>query len=144
MVNKCNLVLDAICGLLFAAGWWMFIDGIAYADTQPNTGAGPGYLYVPGILTTIGFFLMSNLPYEMFHKDGWGDETTWWQKAILVLAVMCEFAGIIVGVWLYIERKSDRVQGWQQWRGVSSIVQGVLITIASFAWNFFYQNPDGW
>ena len=144
MVNKCNLALDAICGLLFAAGWWMFIDGIAYADTQPGEGAGPGYLYAPGLLATIGFFLMSNLPYNMFHKDGWGDETTWWQKAILVLSVMMEFAGIIVGAWLYAERKNDRNAVYKQWRGVSAIIQSVLITIASFTWNFLYHDPDAY
>ena len=142
MGKACNYFLDVICGILFAAGWWMFIDGMAYADKQPGENAGPGYLYVPGILTTIGFFLMSNLPSGLFHRDSYGEDTAAWQKALLVISVMCELAGIICGVWLYIDRSADRDLGYRKWRGISSIVQGVVITIASFLWNFAYQDPD--
>ncbi|OHS92907.1 membrane protein [Tritrichomonas foetus] len=143
MSNKCNYALDVICGLLFAASWWMFADGVASVDVKPGFNAGGFYLYVPGILTTIGFFLMSNLPTSMFQKDN-TDEHTWWQKMILVLSVMCKLAGIICAIWCYIDKKADRSTSFLKWRGISTIVQSLLITASSFLWNFLYKDEDSY
>lgn len=139
MENKTsNWILDGVCGFLFAAAWWMFVDGMAAAN------GGPGYLYAPGILTTIGFFLLSNLPSSMFRKNEWGEETEWWLKAILLLAVVAEFSGIVGAIWLFAAKESDRVGSVNTWRGVSSIVQSVVITIASYMWNFLYKDPEAY
>jgi hypothetical protein len=141
MVHVANLVLSAVCGFLFAAGWWMFIDGAALADRKVHDeGAGPAWIYPPGILATIGLFLLSNLPTSMFQKDN-TEESVWWQKLILVVSVMCKSAGIIVAIWCYVAKETSD-NGYLQWRGIATIVQTVLITIASFAWNFLYQDPN--
>lgn len=139
MGKTCNYVLDAICGVLFSAAWWMFADAVAATDVKPGYGAGSFYLYVPGILSTIGFFLMSNLPTSMFEKDN-SEEHTWWQKLILVLAVMCDAAAIICAIWCYVAKKNDRTTGFLKWRGVSTIVQACLITLSGFLWNFLYTD----
>lgn len=136
--NKNNLILDGVCGFLFAAAWWVFVDGMAAAH------GGPGYLYAPGILATIGFFLLANLPTTMFQKSQWGEETEWWLKAILLLAVVCEFGGIVTSIWLFAEKTGDREGSVNTWRGASSIVQPVVITLASFMWNFLYKDPEAY
>jgi hypothetical protein len=135
MANKCNLALAAISGFLFAGAWWIFIDGVALADKNGHN-AGPFWVYVPGILTTIGCFIMCNLPPTMFVKGSGDEEHAPWQKALLVFATVCEFAGLIEGIWCYVEKKGDRADGYTQWRGVSAIVQSVLIAIVTFGWNF--------
>ena len=141
MGKTCNYVITSISAFLFAGSWWMFADGIAFTDVHSGYGRGGFYLYVPGILTTIGFFLMSNLPTSMFEKDN-TDEHTWWQKLILVLSILCYCAGIICSIWCYVAKKGDRQTSFTKWRGVSSIVQALLITLSGFLWNFLYQDDS--
>jgi hypothetical protein len=141
-MNKCNVALSAICGFVFAVAWWLFVDGCAIAGVN-GSGKIPFWVFCPGILCTIGLFLMSNLPPTMFQKDnGAGDETTGLQKAILLFAVMFKASGVIVAIWCYVAKAHDRVGGYEEWRGISTIVQSVLIVSASFAWNFLYQDPN--
>jgi hypothetical protein len=144
MAGTFNTILSAICGFFFAVSWWLFIDGAALADRkEAGEGAGPFWVYVPGILSTIGLFLMSNLPPSMFQKDN-SDEHTGLQKGILVLSVICLFAGVIEGAWCYASPpKSLHTEGgYRQWRGISAIIQAVVIAIISFAWNFLYRDPN--
>jgi hypothetical protein len=141
-MNKCNVVLSAICGFVFAVAWWLFVDGCALASVR-DTGKIPFWVFCPGILCTVGLFLMSNLPPSMFQKDsGGGDETTGLHKAILLFAVIFKASGVITAAWCYASKKTDREGGFEQWRGISAIIQSVLITSASFAWNFLYQDPN--
>jgi hypothetical protein len=144
MVHAANLVLSAVCGFLFAAAWWLFVDGTALADRKGH-GSGPAWIYPPGILATLGLFLISNLPTTMFQK-GSSEESLWWQKGILLVSVMCKCAGIIVAIWLYVinAEKGDGDNGYVQYRGIATIVQTVLISITSFAWNFLYQDPNSY
>jgi hypothetical protein len=44
-------------GLLFAVGWWIFIDGAAYADYHDSRIPFNFLEYLPGILSTLVFFL---------------------------------------------------------------------------------------
>jgi hypothetical protein len=141
MVHRCNLVLSALCGFLFALGWWLFIDGTALADVHGD-GGGPAWIYFPGILATIGLFLMSNLPPSMFQKNN-SQDTLWWQKGLLLLAVMLKSAALIVAIWCYVANEEHRNNSYNKWRGVSVIVQSILIAGSSFAWNFLYQDPEG-
>ena len=141
-MNARNIVLSAVCGFFFAVAWWLFVDGISIVDVNGG-GSGPFYLYCPGILATIGLFLMSNLPSYMFSKEDTGEETTVVQKVVLVLSVVCMLAGIIVAIWCYVEKKGDRDTNIKQWRGISTIVQSIVISLVSFAWSFLYKDPNG-
>jgi hypothetical protein len=142
MIHVGNLVLSAVCGFLFAAAWWMFVDGTALADVKGDN-AGPAWIYFPGILATIGLFLVSNLPPSMFQKEN-SEESSTLQKTILLLAVMCKSAAVIVAVWCYIAKEEDRVGGYKEWRGISVILQAITISCVSFAWNFLYQDPGAY
>ena len=137
-----NIILSSACGFFFAVAWWLFVDGVSIVDASGDN-AGPFYLYVPGIMATIGLFLMANLPAHMFSKEDTGEDTTVLQKVILVLSIICMLAGIITAVWTYIEKKSDRNTSNKQWRGASTIVQSILISMVSFAWAFLYKDPNG-
>ena len=141
-MNTQNIVLSSACGFFFAVAWWLFVDGVSIVDSQGGN-AGPFYLYVPGIMATIGLFLMANLPPQMFSKEDTGEDTTTLQKVILVLSIMCMLSGIITAIWTYVENKSHRETANQQWRGVSTIVQSILISLVSFAWAFLYKDPNG-
>jgi NO-binding membrane sensor protein with MHYT domain len=85
---------------------------------------------------------MSNLPPSMFQKDS-GEETLWWQKALLLLSVVLKCSALIVAIWCYVVKTRHRSTWYTQLRGISVIVQAVLIAGSSFAWNFLYQDPNG-
>ena len=101
MSKTSNLVVSAISGILFAAGWWIFIDGVALASSKGESTA-QFFIYLPGLLATLGLFLMNNLPNDLFHTDSWGsEEIEWWHKALVVLSVMLKLASMIMSVWVY-------------------------------------------
>ena len=136
-----NIVLSAVCGFFFAAAWWVFVDGVSLVDAR-GSGAGPFYLYLPGILSTIGLFLINNLPAFMFSKENTGDEATVLQKVILVISVICMLAGIAIGIWLNTSKKVDRGTSLKRWRAITAVIQAVVITIVAFLWCFLYKDPD--
>lgn len=142
MSKNINCIITIITGILFSVAWWLFVDGISLTDVQSGYGPGGFYLYIPGILTTVGFFLMSNLPTSMFDKDN-DDSHAWWQKLILFFSFLCYLAGIICSIWCYVEKRNDRKASFTKWRGISSIIQSLLITLSGLIWNFLY-NDDGY
>ena len=57
-VQKAHLYTDSLCHLngtthQFALGWWLFIDGIAYASTLDEHVPIRFEDWVPGILSTV-------------------------------------------------------------------------------------------
>lgn len=44
-------------GLLFGVGWWIFIDGAAFADFHASQIPFNFIKYLPGIISTLAFFL---------------------------------------------------------------------------------------
>ena len=138
-----NLIVSAVCGLLFAAAWWIFIDGSAYRDYK-GFGAGPFVFYIGGILATIGLFLLNNLSKELFQKDGWGDDVAIWEKILIVVSVMFHLAALIACIWIYAVRKQDHSPWAKQWQGISSIIQTCLIIATSLIWRFAWKDPDSY
>ncbi|KAH0790232.1 transmembrane protein 50A [Histomonas meleagridis] len=141
MVVVRNVVLTSLVGFLFAASWWVFVDGVSLSDVN-NSGTGPFWLYCPGILTTIGLFLISNLPTYMFAKEDTGEETTVLQKIILVISVICLFGGVAAGIWLNASKKVDRSDSFKKWRAIAALIQSCVITLISFAWCYLYVDPE--
>lgn len=143
MGKTSNLIVSGISGLLFAAGWWIFIDGSAYRDVKYG-GAGPFVFYLPGILATIGLFILNNLDKKLFQEGGWGEETETWEKILIVLAVMLHLAALIACIWIYIDKKEHRQIWERKWQGISSIIQTFLIVISSCLWRFAWKDEESW
>jgi len=145
MSKTSNLVVSAFCGIFFAAGWWFFIDGVAYASQKGHPTAGLE-IYLPGILATFGLFLINNLPNELFSSDAgfWGsEEIEWYHKALVVLSVMLNLASMIMSVWVYFGKKFHTNPSFEiKWRAQTSIIQSGLISLASFLWRFGWKKPD--
>ena len=136
-----NTVLTIVCAFFFTAAWWIFVDGVSMVNSK-GSGTGPFYIYLPGILTTIGLFLINNLPTFMFSKEDTGDEATTLQKAILVISVVFLLSGVVVGFWLNFSKKVDRSTSIKRWRAISAAIQSVTILIVSFVWSFLYRDPN--
>ena len=141
MSRTSNLVISSICGVLFAAGWWIFIDGFSYADANGNN-AGPFYMYLPTIFATIGLFLFNNIRDEVFQSGTSAEDIEWWEKLLIVISCVFHLAAIIESIWVYLGKDDVRSSNIKKWRGISSIISAVLITLASFAWRLLYKDPD--
>ena len=141
MSRTTNLILSAICGVLFAAGWWCFIDGFSYADSQGDN-AGPFYMYLPSIFATIGLFLLNNIRDEVFQANTSSEDIEWWEKLLIVISCIFHLAALIESVWVYLGKHINNQSNILKWRGISCIVSSILITLSSFAWRFLYKDPD--
>lgn len=129
-------------GILFAAGWWIFIDGFSYADRNQSN-AGPFYMYLPGIFATIGLFILNNIRKEVFAQETTNEDILWWEKLLLIVAVIFHLASIIESIWVFCGKHIDKQSNAIKWRGISTIIQSILITLASFGWRFLWYDPDG-
>ena len=137
-----NFIVSAVSGLLFAAGWWIFIDASAYRDHAPGYNAGPFVYYIAGILATIGLFLLNNLDKRLFTSDGWADEVAVWEKILIVVSVMFHLASLIAAIWIYAVRKGDHNVWETNWQGISQIVQTILIIASSLVWRFLWKDDE--
>ncbi|KAI8915489.1 hypothetical protein DFJ77DRAFT_462840 [Powellomyces hirtus] len=62
-------------GMLFALGWWVFIDGATYASTRPEPGLPVQVAFVdwvPGILSTVALIVVNLIDREMLNAEGDG------------------------------------------------------------------------
>lgn len=153
MVKVSNLIVTGLSGFIFATSWWVFIDACAFRDKYGG-GAGPFVLYLPGILATLGLFILNNIRNALFEKgDAWGaEDTAVWEKILIVVAIMLHLASLICAIWVFADwnkkGKFDlEVSGispskprWYQ--GVASIVQAVGIIVASCLWRFAWRSED--
>lgn len=141
MTRSFNFFIDIVCSLLFSAGWWAFIDGCSFADSN-GYNAGPFYLYLPGIFATIGLFILNNIRDEVFAKEASLEDMEWWEKALIFLSSVLHLTAVIESIWVYCGKHIDEGDRFQRWRGASSIVQSILITLSSLGWRFLWSNPD--
>lgn len=155
MVKVSNLVVTGITGFIFAVAWWVFIDACAFRDKHAG-GAGPFVLYLPGILATLGLFVLNNIRNALFENgDAWGaEETAVWEKILIVVAIMLHLAAIICAGWVFgawnKKGKFDlEIAGitpsrplWYQ--GVAMIVQAVGIVAASCLWRFGWRSEESY
>ncbi|EAY21748.1 putative membrane protein [Trichomonas vaginalis G3] len=155
MGKTSNLIVSGIVGFLFAVAWWIFIDAAAFHD-HAGEGAGNFVFYLPGILATVGLFLLNNLPNPLFESgDAWGaEETPVWQKILIVISIMLHLAGLIMTIWVFAHWNKKgyldtNYPGFKptkvkQYLGIASIVQTILIIISSLLWRFAWISEENY
>ena len=142
--KSCNTAIAIVSGLLFSIGWWLFIDVLCVASTQ-GYGAGKVFEDIPGILVTIGMFLLLNLPDEMFVHDSYGgNEAECYQKVILAISIVLLLGGCIESIWQYSALPRYKAPNPKDVSNIGPFViaQTVCITIASLLWRFLGTAED--
>eukprot|EP00833_Pecoramyces_ruminatium_P008056 jgi/Orpsp1_1/1182088/evm.model.c7180000079826.1 len=96
-------------GILFGAGWWLLIDIIVYfnnigkpKDKDPET-AISFVTFLPGIIGTIGFFLVNFLSRRSLainEENGISSV----KSLYIIFAFTVTFAGLISGFWILFDK----------------------------------------
>jgi len=141
--KKNNQVVSIMSGFFFALGWWLFIDAVSVSKKN-GSGGGQFFEYLPGIVGSLGFFLINNLPHELFVRNSFGfdNEDDCLHKTLLLLSTVMVFGSTVASVWIMASNKAFEVNEHTKWRGLSSVFQNFLILVATFMWRFFWKPLD--
>jgi len=125
-------------GLLFGAGWWLLLDiVIYYLNVGKNRDRDPDdaitfLTFLPGIIATLGFFLVNFLPRSSLTFT---EETgiTAGRSLYIVIAFAVTFAGIISGFWvLFTKYVGEKYAKY----GVFMVMQCFCIFVSTFVFRF--------
>jgi len=138
VISNRSKVASYTAGILFGAGWWLLIDIIVYfnnigkpKDKDPND-AITFLTFLPGIIGTIGFFLVNFLSRNSL---GFTEETgiTAGKSIYIVFAFTVTFAGLISGFWILF---SNYVGKSYCKYGVFMVMQALCIFLSTFIFRF--------
>eukprot|EP01012_Entosiphon_sulcatum_P034443 TRINITY_DN4368_c0_g1_i1.p2 TRINITY_DN4368_c0_g1~~TRINITY_DN4368_c0_g1_i1.p2 ORF type:complete len:137 (+),score=20.51 TRINITY_DN4368_c0_g1_i1:840-1250(+) len=111
---------SAISGSLFAASWWVFIDGIVQAEP----GTYDFVLWMPGLLGTLGFLMVNATSPSDFTAGNTFDETNVDRtKVWFFFSVLIAFLSIISAIWIMLDKESVK----DTYSGTTVVMQGVLL-----------------
>ncbi|ORX50614.1 hypothetical protein BCR32DRAFT_251829, partial [Anaeromyces robustus] len=122
----------------FGAGWWLLIDIIVYfnnvgkpKDKEPDS-AISFLTFVPGIIGTIGFFLVNFLSRNSLTFN---EETgiTPAKSIYIIIAFAVTFTGLISGFWILFSEYTGKSYGKY---GVFMVMQSLCIFLSTFVFRF--------
>ncbi|ORX47945.1 hypothetical protein BCR36DRAFT_355487 [Piromyces finnis] len=138
VIVKRSKIASYASGLLFGAGWWLILDIIIYfnnigksKDKDPNE-AITFITFLPGIIGTIGFFLVNFLPRNALNIN---EETgiSAGKSLYIIIAFAVTFAGIISGFWVLFSKYTG--ESYCKY-GVFMVMQSLCIFLSTFVFRF--------
>ncbi|KAI9493246.1 hypothetical protein BDB00DRAFT_824104 [Zychaea mexicana] len=122
-----------VAGMLFALGWWMFIDGLSFSSTLPDRKAYAGFEdWAPGIITTFGMIIVCLIDKEALRGSTFDDGIPWRARFFLFVgfALMAGgFAGSVsVLVVKYVMHDLELIDSYI---GIGTVVQCGLIMLST-------------
>ena len=142
---KVNKIISIATGVMIALGIWVFTDGIIQSYSTNHV---QFYEFAAPICVLVGFFLLNNLPPDMFDRKGfWNEEAQCYQKLILVTAVILLFGSLVASIWIFLGVplfSGDAVPRIVKWRGITSIIQTGITLVATLLWRFAWKDPESY
>lgn len=136
-----NSVVTTFSSILFALGWWALIIAMAYADKVGGQKT-PFVLVLGGILGTIGFFLINNLPSDIISSP-WGQEDmSCFQKTIFVTSMVLILGAVIESAWVAFGTSWIMNNDYHKITGICSVAQTVLIAVSALLWRFVSKDES--
>lgn len=126
-------------GVLFAAGWWVFIDGFNMGQQvlkDAATTASSGFAWLPLFGATLVFLMLNGMKWSELDENNVTDPRTSAKARIfLVVTMFLSFACIGGSAFLMVD-KFLRVEGAYQWAGISCLVGTLVILLSAFTMRF--------
>ena len=82
---------------MFAIGWWLFIDGIAYNHSHPNPSILAFEDWIPGITSTIALIIVNLIDRHVLSADDYeygSDGVAWKARAVAFFGVTLALGSI--------------------------------------------------
>ncbi|KAJ9460219.1 Transmembrane protein 50-like protein [Diplonema papillatum] len=126
-----RLLLAFASGVIFAAGWVLFVDG----EVMSKRAGSESYTFkewAPGLVATIAFVLMNCVtPIALSASNAFYDEKdTMMNKAWFFFSVLVMFTALTIAVVFMVTTYGSK-SGSAQWPGTALLLQTVLVCIAA-------------
>ncbi|KAG8459373.1 hypothetical protein KFE25_013009 [Diacronema lutheri] len=124
-------------GLLFGIGWYVWIDGCAWASHVHGYNVNGAY-WVPGLLQTLSLVMVNVLNWGMLSDDAAFDteNSAAIAKCWVFSAFVVAFSGVIGAVWIMVNENNAPSGEGSMWPAVAGLLQNVFIFLGSLIFRF--------
>lgn len=141
-----HAAFSILSGILFGAGWWVFIDGYASCGGLCSaTASTQGYAWIPLFGATLVFLMINGMKWsELRADDLMGDNRTAAKARVFLLFALLIACACMAGAAIIMSDKFLRVAaepGVYTWSGVSCFVGTLMILAATFLMRFGTTPP---
>ncbi|KAI8081964.1 uncharacterized protein B0P05DRAFT_538810 [Gilbertella persicaria] len=132
--NKSRQAGVYFAGMLFALGWWVFIDGLSVLWNLQNRQIAPGIEdWVPGIITTFGMIIVNLIDKEALKGNLVDDEYIWRARLFLFFGFAMMAGGFSGSVAVLVTKYiyNDSLDFFNTYLGITDVVQCFLIMLSA-------------
>lgn len=131
-----GVVTAIIAGILFATGWWLYIDGTSYGIRQEHdevTSKAAGYTWLPPLGVTISLIMINGMEWKELRAEGYGADRATANRARLFLigALMVAFGSIAGSVYIMTSVFLDNADAYA-WGGASCFAACIFLFAATW------------
>ncbi|DAZ92481.1 TPA: hypothetical protein N0F65_012711 [Lagenidium giganteum] len=124
-----------VSGLLFGVGWWIFIDGAAYAAHHNSQIPFNFIKYLPGILTTLAFVMLNSLDWGMLSADSMtyhgGSDVACRARTFVLFCVLMAVGAFVGSILVLTHSYVGNAFGESTWPGVAILLQNFLLFLST-------------
>lgn len=136
---------SGLAGILFGAGWWFFIDGVAYsraseADVVVLVDAKQ---YLPGIGMTLAMIMIVGMDWGALNADDFtysGSNVSGKARCFLSFALLIALGSIIGAIVIIVDEYTKQCDGASSacmWPGISILLQTIFIFLSTMIYRCF-------
>ncbi|CAO0793677.1 unnamed protein product [Mucor circinelloides] len=132
--NKGKQIGVYFAGILFALGWWIFIDGLAVLWNLQDRKIAPGIEdWAPGIITTFGMIIVNLIDKETLRGGQFDEQYTWRARLFLFLGFAFMAGGFSGSVAVLITKYiyNETLDFNNIYLGIADVAQNSLIMIST-------------
>jgi len=119
-------------GILFATGWLLFIDGVAFANDEFGYSTS-GALWIPGVLQTLALLMVNAVSWGSMSEGGFDDSLANKVKAWVFVSFVFAFSGLIATTYITIREANSPSAVGAIGPATRGLLQNILIFLGSLA-----------
>jgi len=134
-------ILSALSGVVFAIGWWIWIDANVYLTTVNKSD--PVQIqfeyYIPAMGGTLAMIMINGVSWAQIHDSGfWGDgpRARIWLLASFTIAFGSILGSLWIAIVIWFSPPKDKPQPLSVYPGIAILLQNILIFAAGLLYRF--------
>ncbi|KAL1927866.1 hypothetical protein VTP01DRAFT_3271 [Rhizomucor pusillus] len=122
-------------GVLFALGWWIFVDGLVFSLRLPDAKTTAGFEdWAPGIVTGLGFLVVSIIDKDALRGATYDESVLWRARLFLFVGFALLAGGFAGSVSLYVVKYAMHdLEPIDAYLGITAMVQCGLLMLSTAA-----------
>ncbi|RLN20655.1 hypothetical protein BBO99_00007083 [Phytophthora kernoviae] len=124
-----------VAGLLVGVGWWVLADGAATAAFHNSQIRFDFVKYLPGIISTLVFFLVNTVDWGMLSEDArfaYGEDVATRARCFVVFCMALSVAALVGSVLVFTHTYVNNPYNESAWPGAAIVFQNGFILIGTF------------